>query len=45
MEKNIIPKEVFIYEVGNKKAERMEDQLVKKGGRKGYITDRHGRSS
>jgi hypothetical protein len=27
------------------KCGRMEDYLVEKGGRKGYITDRNGRSS
>jgi len=56
MEENRIPKKCYIWiwkqqswevdqEIDNKmKWGRMEDYLVEKGGRKGYITERNGRS-
>jgi hypothetical protein len=53
MEENRILKKNIIDEFENKaerytkkiKSERMEDWLVEKGERKGYITERNGRSS
>ena len=54
MEENRIPKRVLYMNLGttrlrgrprNRWQDRMEEQLVEKGGRKKYMTERNGRSS
>jgi len=54
VEENRIPKRVLYMNLGttrlrgrprNRWQDRMEEQLVEKGGRKKYMTERNGRSS